>query len=143
MTEGVLVEDYVRYQWHDHEDLNPTGQPFPDPDRTIMTYDRDFGSGKGTLEAFMAEANAQERDYWRRQYTARSTRRILSTGIRPLARKTNVNQQRLRSRRQGGDQVRWDNWRNWSTGDWPIDGDAVRLDGHEVYYQRNARSENT
>lgn len=35
---------------------------------------------------------------------------------------------------KGGDQVRWDNGRNWSTGDLPIDGDEVKLDGHEVYY---------
>jgi hypothetical protein len=133
LTEGMLVEDYVRYQWHEHEDLNPTGQPFPDPDRTIMTYDRDLGSGKGTLEAFMVEATAQEKDNWRRQYTAEPLVEYfqMGFGIWP-GRRTEPTTVAFTA--NGGDQVRWDNWRNWSTGDLPINGDTVRLDGHEVYY---------
>ena len=103
MTEGVLVEDYVRYQWHEQEDLNPTGQPFPDPERTIMTYDRDFGSGKGTLEAFMAEATAQEKDNWRRQYTAEALVEYFQTGIRHLAGKTNRTDDGCLHSGEGGD----------------------------------------
>ena len=133
LTEGVLVEQYVRYQWHEHEDLNPTGQPFPDPDRTIMTYDRDFGSGNGTLEAFMGEATAQENGNWRRQYTAEALVEYFQEGfgISPVRRTEPTT---VVFTAEGGDRVRWDNWRNWSTGDLPISGDAVRLDGHEVYY---------
>jgi hypothetical protein len=133
LTAGVLVEDYVRYQWHSHEDLNPTGQPFPDPDRTIMSYDREFGSGKGTLEAFMAEATAQQKGNWRRQYTAESLVEYFQKGfgIWP-GRRTEAATVAFTAK--GGDQVRWDNWRNWSTGDLPLDGDAVQIDGREVYY---------
>jgi hypothetical protein len=133
LTAGVLVEDYVRYQWHDHEDLNPTGQAFPDPDRTIMSYDRDFGSGQGTLEAFMAEATAQENDNWRHEYTAEAIVEYFQAGfgIWPGRRTEPAT---VAFTAKGGDQVRWDNWRNWSTGDLPMDGDAVQLDGHEVYY---------
>jgi hypothetical protein len=133
MTEGVRVEDYVRFQWHEQEDLNPTGQPFPDPERTIMTYDREFGSGKGTLEDFMNEAVAQERDQWRREYTAEALVEYFQTGfgIWPGRRREPTT---VAFTAGGGDRVRWDNWRNWSTADLPIDGDAIRLDGHEVYY---------
>jgi len=133
LTEGVLIEQYVRYQWHDHEDLNPTGQAFPDPHRTIMTYDRDHGSGKGTLETFMAEATAQERDNWRRQYTAEALVEYFQKGfgIWPGRRTEPMT---VSFTAKGGDQVRWDNWRNWSTGDLPIDGDSVSLVGHDVYY---------
>ena len=141
LTEGVLVEDYVRYQWHEHENLNPTGQPFPDPNRTIMTYDRDLGSGKGTLKAFMAEATAQERDNWRHQYTAKRSSSI-SNRDSASGRKTNrTDNDRLYS--HGGDRVRWDNWRNWSTDDLPFHGDTVHLDGHEVYCSGTRRLENT
>jgi len=133
LTDGVLVEQYVRYHWHEHEDLNPTGEPFPAPDRTIMTYDRDFGSGKGTLEAFMGEATTQEKDNWRREYTAEALVEYFQKGfgIWP-GRRTKPTTVIFTAK--GGDQVRWDNWRNWSTGDLPIYGESVRLDGHEVHY---------
>ncbi len=133
MTAGVLVENYARYHWHEQEDLNPTGQPFPDPDRTIMTYDREFGSGTGTIDAFMAEATLQEKDNWRPQYTAEALVEYFQKGfgIWPGSRSEPAT---MTFTANGGDQVRWDNGRNWSTGDLPLDGDAVRLDGHEVYY---------
>jgi hypothetical protein len=133
LTDGVLVEQYVRYQWHDHEDLNPTGQAFPEPHRTIMTYDRDLGSGKGTLEAFLAEATAQEKGNWHHQYTAEALVEYFQEGfgIWP-GRRTEPTTVVFTA--EGGDRVRWDNWRNWSIDDLPFNGDTVRLDGHEVYY---------
>ena len=81
----------------------------------------------------MAEATAQEKDNWRRQYTAEVLVEYFQKGfgIWPGRRTEPMT---VAFTAKGGDQVRWDNWRNWSTGDLPINGDAVRLDGHEVYY---------
>jgi hypothetical protein len=133
MTNGVLVEDYVRYRWHQRSDINPTGQPFPDPDRSIMGYDHQFGSGEGTLEAFMAQANAQEKGNWRRQFTAEVLVEYFQKGfgIWPGER---TGPTTLTFTAKGGDQVRWDNPQNWSPGMLPVDGDVVRIDGHDVFY---------
>jgi len=133
MTEGVVVQAYVRYRWHEQEDLNPTGRPFPEPDRTVMTYDRDFGSGKGTLEAFLAEAAAQQKGHWRRAYTAEALVEYFQKGfgIWP-GRRTEPTTVVFTA--EGGDGVRWDNWQNWSTEGPPIEGDTVRLEGREAYF---------
>ena len=108
MTTGVLVENYVRYHWHEQPDLNPTGRPFPDPDRTIMTYDRTFGSGQGTIDAFMTEATAQCRENWRPQYTAQALVKYFQQGFGVWPGERNA-ATTTHFTAAGGDQIRWDN----------------------------------
>ena len=43
--------------------------PFPDPSRTIGTYQLSLG-GVPTILAFLTEARRQSRSNWRMQYTA-------------------------------------------------------------------------
>lgn len=130
---GVWTEDYVRYNWHSRADINPTGAPFPDPDRTMMTYDAEHGTGAGTIESFMARAAQQERGNWDEAYTARALVRYFQEGfgIWPGERTVPGG---ITFTAAGGDQVRWDNPENWSGRALPIDGDAVGLDGHTVNY---------
>lgn len=133
MTEGVLVEDYVRYNWHEQADLNPTGRAFPDPNRTIVSYDREYGSGQSTIEAFLAEAASQEKGRWLSQYTASALVEYFQKGFGIWPGKR-ANPGRILFTGKGGDRVRWDNPRNWSTSDLPIHNDTVCIEGHEVYY---------
>lgn len=61
---GVYTEDNVVYDWG-YSDPGP----FPDPSRTIMSYDALVG-GAGTLESFFAGMRQQSRQTWNPDYTA-------------------------------------------------------------------------
>jgi len=132
-TAGVLVENYIRYNWGSYGDLNPTGAPFPDPNRTVMAYDAAFGSGQGTIDDFLAAALQQEQGDWQQAYTARALVRYFQEGF-GIDRDQRLLPTTVTFTAGGGDQIRWDNRRNWSTDDLPINGDVVNLDGHHVNY---------
>jgi hypothetical protein len=62
---GVYTEDNVIYDWGTTSDPGP----FPDPNRTIMSYDALQG-GSGTLDSFYAAIREQRRGNWDPAYTA-------------------------------------------------------------------------
>lgn len=64
---GVTTLDNVIYQWGDTSDAGP----FPDPSRTISTYDLTIG-GAGSLESFLAGARLLWREDWDASYLAPS-----------------------------------------------------------------------
>ncbi len=130
---GVFVEDYVRYAWQLQSNINPTGSAFPDPGRTVMTYDAAFGTGAGTIEAFILAAAQQQQGNWSDAFTARAMVRYFQEGFGIFPGERTANSA-VSFTAGGGDQVRWDNVRNWSTQDLPLDGDSVSLAGRDVNY---------
>lgn len=58
----------------------PKKSPFPDPNRTLATYQKSMG-GEPTHEAFFAEARKQSKAHWRKEYTAAAVNDYLRAGF--------------------------------------------------------------
>lgn len=54
--------------------------PFPDPGRTLATYQSALG-GVATTEGFLAQARLQSRDFWRPEYTAAAVNDYIRAGF--------------------------------------------------------------
>src|SRR5262249_16416013 len=54
--------------------------PFPDPDRSIATYNASIG-GAPSLDDFMLQARLQSKAYWRDQYTAKAVNDYIRAGF--------------------------------------------------------------
>lgn len=62
-----FLVDNVIYKWGAYSDPDPG--TWPDPERTIATYDQFIG-GAGSIESFLAEARLNSADNWNLDYTA-------------------------------------------------------------------------
>jgi hypothetical protein len=76
---GNLGLTQWKVQVHDHSS-NARRAEFPDPNRTIATYQASVG-GAQTVEAFMAEARQQSKANWRAQYSAAAVIAYIRAGF--------------------------------------------------------------
>ena len=74
-TSGVYLEENIVYDWGTSDP-----GPFPDPGRTIMSYDGLQG-GDGTLDSFYAAMRDQRRGNWNPAYTAPEVVRYFQEGF--------------------------------------------------------------
>jgi hypothetical protein len=58
-----------------------SGHGWPDPSRTIETYDRDILGGPGTLDHFLSLARQQSKDHWNPALTAHAVNNYIRAGF--------------------------------------------------------------
>lgn len=81
---GVSTKGNLIYHWGDTTldyDRDFYKQPFPNPDRTLASYDTSIG-GNGSIESFLAGARTLSPDNWNPQYFATTVNAYFVAGFR-------------------------------------------------------------
>ena len=76
------IEDNVVWDWDSNRggDLQLSAGPFPDPERTVASYNGSLG-GDDTFEAFAEQLRQQSRTNWREEYTAEAIVEYFREGV--------------------------------------------------------------